>query len=47
MGNIKGTPDYWKKFLFDVLAIAKPLGLPTSYMNLKVLFVLQMSNFLF
>ena len=29
MHSIKGTPAYWKKFLFDILAILKQLGVPT------------------
>ena len=29
MNSIKGTLAYWKKFLFDVLAILKQLGVPT------------------
>ena len=27
MNCIKGTPAYWKKFLFDVLAMVKQLGI--------------------
>ena len=26
MGNIRGTPAYWKKFLFEVLGLVKQLG---------------------
>ena len=33
MNGIKGTPAYWKKFLFDVLAIVKQLGVPTLFMK--------------
>ena len=29
MNPIKGTPAYWKRFLFEVLAMVKQLGLPT------------------
>ena len=29
MNCIKGTPACWKKFLFDVLAMVKELGIPT------------------
>ena len=29
MSGIKGTPAYWKKFLFDVLAMVRQLGCPT------------------
>ena len=35
MDNIKDTPAYWKKFLFEVLAIVKQLGLPTFFMTLS------------
>ena len=35
MGNIKGTPAYWKKILFEVLNMAKQLGLPTFFMTLS------------
>lgn len=33
MNGIKGTPAYWKKFLFDVLAMVKQLGVPTLFMK--------------
>ena len=29
MNSIQGTPAYWQKFLLDVLAMVKQLGLPT------------------
>ena len=35
MNCIKGTPAYWKKFLFDVLAMVKQLGIPTFFMTLS------------
>ena len=35
MNSIKGTPAYWKKFLFDVLAMVKQLGVPTIFMTLS------------
>ena len=35
MNTIKGTPAYWKKFLFEVLAMVKQLGLPTFFMTLS------------
>ena len=35
MSTIKGTPAYWKKFLYEVLAMVKQLGLPTFYMTLS------------
>ena len=31
MNNIKGTPEYQQKFLFDVLAMVKKLGVPTLF----------------
>jgi len=35
MNTLKGTPAYWKRFLFEVLAMVKQLGLPTF---LQILF---------
>ena len=35
MSSIKGTPAYWKKFLFEVLAMVKQLGIPTFFMTLS------------
>jgi len=35
MSNLKGTPAYWKKFLYEVLAMVKQLGLPTFFMTLS------------
>ena len=35
MYTIKGTPAYWKKFLYEVLAMVKQLGLPTFFMILS------------
>ena len=35
MNSIKGTPAYWKKLLFDVLAMVKQLGVPTFFMTLS------------
>ena len=35
MSTIKGTPAYWKKFLYEVLAMVKQLGLPTFCMTLS------------
>ena len=32
--SVKGTPAYWKKFLFDVLAMVKQLGIPTYFLTL-------------
>ena len=33
--SVKGTPAYWKIFLFEVLAMAKQLGLPSFFMTLS------------
>ena len=35
MHSIKGTPAYWKKFLHEVLAMVKQLGVPTFFMTLS------------
>ena len=35
MSTIKGTPAYWKRFLFEVLAMVKQLGFPTFFMTLS------------
>ena len=35
MNSLKGTPAYWKRFLFEVLAMVKQLGLPTFFMTLS------------
>ena len=35
MSSIKVTPAYWKKFLFEVLAVVKQLGIPIFFMNLS------------
>ena len=35
MNTIKGTPSYWKRFLFEVLAMVKQLGLPTFFLTLS------------
>ena len=35
MGNIKGTPAYWKKKLCEVLSMVKQLGLQTFLMTLS------------
>jgi len=35
MNTLKGTPAYWKRFLFEVLAMVKQLGLPTFFMTLS------------
>ena len=33
--TIKGTPAYWKRFLYKVLAMVKQLGIPTFFMTLS------------
>ena len=33
MNNLKGTPAYWKRFLYETLAMIKQLGLPTWFMS--------------
>ena len=35
MNGIKGTPAYQQKFLFDVLAMVKQLGVPTLFTTLS------------
>ena len=35
MSAIKGTPAYWKKFLHEVLAMVKQLGVPTFFLTLS------------
>jgi len=35
MKSVKGTPAYWKNFLYDVLAIVKQLGLRTFFLTLS------------
>ena len=35
MNSIKGTPAYWKKFLHEVLAMVKQLGIPTFFLTLQ------------
>ena len=35
MSTIKGTPAYWKKLLYEVLAMVKQLGLPTFFITLS------------
>ena len=33
--SFKGTPAYWKQFLYDVLAMVKKLGIPTYFQTLS------------
>ena len=35
MNTIKGTPAYWNKFLYEVLAMVKQLGISTLFMTLS------------
>ena len=35
MNTIKGTPAYWRKFLYEVLAMVKQLGLSTFFTTLS------------
>ena len=35
MNCIKRTPAYWKKFLFDVLAMVRQLGVSDFFMTLS------------
>ena len=35
MNRIKGTPAYWKKFLYEVLVMVKQLGVHTFFMTLS------------
>ena len=43
MNQLKGTPAYWKRFLLEVLAMVKQLGLPTYFMTLYVLIYVGMN----
>ena len=35
MNTVKGTPAYWKKFMQEVLAMVKQLGIPTFFLTLS------------
>ena len=35
MSSVKGTPAYWKQFLYDVLAMVKQLGILTYFLTLS------------
>ena len=35
MSLVKGTPAYWKRFLYDVLAMVKQLGIPMYFLTLS------------
>ena len=44
MNGIKGTPAYWKKFLFDVLAMVKQLGVPTDLRWIELMYIISKLN---
>ena len=35
LSSVKGTPAYWKRFSYDVLAMVKQLGIPTYFLTLS------------
>ena len=35
MSSVKGTPVYWKQFLFEVFAMVKQLGIPTYFLTIS------------
>ena len=35
MNSIKGTPAYWKKFMHEVMAMTKQLGVPIFFLALS------------
>ena len=35
MNSVKGTPAYWKQFLYDVLAMVKQLAISTYFLTLS------------
>ena len=35
MSSVKGTPAYWKQFLYNIFAMVKQLGIPTYFLNLS------------
>ena len=35
MRSVRGTPAYWKQFLFEVLAMVKQLGISTYFLTLS------------
>ena len=35
MSSVKGIPEYWKQFLYDILAMVKQLGIPTCFLTLS------------
>ena len=45
MSSAKGTPACWKQFLYDVLAMLKQLGIPTSFFWHSHVLTLDGKNF--
>ena len=37
LSEVKGSPAYWKQFLYDVLAMVRQLGLPTYFLTLSLI----------
>ena len=35
ISSVKGKPEYWKQFLYDILAMVKQLRIPTSFLTLS------------
>ena len=35
LGQSPGTPPYWQKFMYEVVAMVKQLGIPTWFMTLS------------
>ena len=35
MSSVKGKPEYWKKFLYNVLSMVKQLEIPTYFLTLS------------
>ena len=31
MSSVKGTPAYWKQFLYDTVAMVKQIGIPSNF----------------
>ena len=34
MSSVKGTPEYWKQFLYDIITMVKQLEIPTYFLTL-------------
>ena len=39
MSSVKGTPAYWKQFLFEVLAMVKQLEMPNYFLTLSCVLI--------